>query len=298
MDIGKNIKELRLSKMMTQTELAGHEITRNMLSRIENGAALPSLGTVIYLAERLGVPAGLLLAEDGDTFVFLKNNLLNNIKKAFNDNNLELCIDMCNELLNQTDDDEIALIMVEATYRLAENELLNGHLYRSRELLDNAILYSQSTVYNTSTILHCAKNLFYHLRKISPTLDSDNIDSKKHALTSRNIAYSSELCAYLNILDDINNGVYNTAEACDFELNSALFSRHIAAKLAIKKGMYENALEILISAVENEDMIPKFIMYLISADIEICSKEICDYKRAYEYSINKISLLENMLSEG
>ena len=50
MDIGKKIKELRSAKLMTQTELAGHEITRNMLSRIENGAALPSIGTVIYLA--------------------------------------------------------------------------------------------------------------------------------------------------------------------------------------------------------------------------------------------------------
>ena len=52
MDIGKKIKELRLQKFMTQSELAGNEITRNMLSRIENGAAQPSLDTLKYLASR------------------------------------------------------------------------------------------------------------------------------------------------------------------------------------------------------------------------------------------------------
>ena len=70
MNIGKKIKELRTEKLMTQSELAGAEITRNMLSRIENEAALPSLGTVLYLAERLGVPAGYLLSEGDEVPLF------------------------------------------------------------------------------------------------------------------------------------------------------------------------------------------------------------------------------------
>ena len=41
--IGEKIKALRISKRMTQSELAGDQITRNMLSLIENGSALPSL---------------------------------------------------------------------------------------------------------------------------------------------------------------------------------------------------------------------------------------------------------------
>ena len=39
MNIGERIRALRNAKMMTQTELAGKQITRNMLSRIENGSA-------------------------------------------------------------------------------------------------------------------------------------------------------------------------------------------------------------------------------------------------------------------
>lgn len=297
MDIGKNIKELRLSKMMTQTELAGHEITRNMLSRIENGAALPSLGTVIYLAERLGVPAGLLLSEDGDSFVFVKNNSLNNIKRAYVNKNYELCQDMCRELLERGNDDEVALIMSEVSYKLAETELLDGHLYVCKNLLDEAILYSEKTVYNTDSIYHCAKNLFYHMRHISPTLDSDNIDSKALDNYSRNISYLSELCKYLNILEDIESTPSST-DTRKILFGSSLYSSHIRAKSYMKNGMYSEALDILNNIISNEDIIPIFIMYILSADIEICSKQIGDYKNAYEYATNKISLLEAMLSEG
>ena len=50
MKIGEKIKSVRASKMMTQAELAGDGITRNMLSKIENGTALPSLTTLLYFA--------------------------------------------------------------------------------------------------------------------------------------------------------------------------------------------------------------------------------------------------------
>ena len=297
MDIGKKIKELRISKMMTQTELAGPEITRNMLSRIENGAALPSVGTVIYLAERLGVPSGLLLSEDEYSFVFLKNNMLNNIKRAYLDNNYELCRDMCRELLEQSNDDEISLIMAQATYKLAEISLLNGKLYTCKMLLDQALMYAKDTIYNTDTVYYCSKNLFYHIRSISPVLDSDNVDSRKHDIHSKNISNASELCKYLNALDDIeDNAIGLNTE--DIEFEHSLFYSHITAKSFIKNKMFDKALEILNSTVINESIIPVFIMYLLSADIETCAKHVGDYKSAYEYSKNKIALLENMLSEG
>ena len=40
LNIGEKIRQLRISKLMTQADLAGDQITRNMLSRVENGAAL------------------------------------------------------------------------------------------------------------------------------------------------------------------------------------------------------------------------------------------------------------------
>ena len=72
MNIGNKIKTLRLAKMLTQQELAGDMITRNMLSRIENGFALPSLQTLVYISDKLCIPAGYLLAEDDEEFDYRK----------------------------------------------------------------------------------------------------------------------------------------------------------------------------------------------------------------------------------
>jgi len=58
--IGERIRQLRTRRGLTQKELAGEQMTRNMLSLIENGSALPSLASLAYLSEMLGVP-GLFL---------------------------------------------------------------------------------------------------------------------------------------------------------------------------------------------------------------------------------------------
>lgn len=52
--LGEKIKTLRKEKKLTQTELAGPELTKSMLSQIENGKATPSMKTLQYIAEKLG----------------------------------------------------------------------------------------------------------------------------------------------------------------------------------------------------------------------------------------------------
>lgn len=56
--LGQKIKNARLEMGLTQKELCGGDITRNMLSRIETGDAYPSLETLCCLASRLGLPPG------------------------------------------------------------------------------------------------------------------------------------------------------------------------------------------------------------------------------------------------
>lgn len=74
-DLGKKIKEARLAKKMTQAEVVGDFITRNMLSQIESGTAMPSVKTLSYLAGVLGLPAEQLIDSDGggDAFRILQN---------------------------------------------------------------------------------------------------------------------------------------------------------------------------------------------------------------------------------
>ena len=115
MTIGEKIKKLRTDKLMSQSELAGSEITRNMLSQIEHGSALPSLSTVRYIAARLNVSPGFLLAEDEDEMLYLKQAEINNIKKAFTARNYYLCRDMCQNC--SWSDDELMLISAQPLSR-------------------------------------------------------------------------------------------------------------------------------------------------------------------------------------
>ena len=62
--LGQKIKELRLAKKLTQREVVGDFITRNMLSQIESGTATPSVRTLAYLAKVLEVPVSTLLESD------------------------------------------------------------------------------------------------------------------------------------------------------------------------------------------------------------------------------------------
>ena len=64
MELGQRIRQLRLSKGMSQRQLCGDVITRNMLSQIENGSARPSMDTLSYLAARLEKPVSFFLEED------------------------------------------------------------------------------------------------------------------------------------------------------------------------------------------------------------------------------------------
>ena len=64
--LGQRIKEARLAKKMTQTEVVGSFITRNMLSQIESGNAVPSMKTLTYLAKVLELPPSIFVSDGTD----------------------------------------------------------------------------------------------------------------------------------------------------------------------------------------------------------------------------------------
>ncbi|WHY86875.1 helix-turn-helix transcriptional regulator [Neobacillus novalis] len=61
--LGERIREIRKKKKMTLEELAGKELTKGMLSLIENNKANPSMESLTYIAKRLDVEVSDLLEE-------------------------------------------------------------------------------------------------------------------------------------------------------------------------------------------------------------------------------------------
>src|SRR5215475_6220108 len=59
--LGARVKQLRLARGMTQSELAGSRCTKEYVSQIERGRARPTAETLAYVAGRLGVDATYLV---------------------------------------------------------------------------------------------------------------------------------------------------------------------------------------------------------------------------------------------
>ena len=65
--IGERLRAARLAGRppLRLADVAGERLTVGMLSKIERGRVSPSLGTLRYLAGRVGVPLAALFGEDG-----------------------------------------------------------------------------------------------------------------------------------------------------------------------------------------------------------------------------------------
>ena len=63
MTMGQRILRARQEAGLSQRQLAGEVMTRNMLSALEHDGANPSVATLRYLSEKLGKPVSYFLGE-------------------------------------------------------------------------------------------------------------------------------------------------------------------------------------------------------------------------------------------
>ncbi len=290
MNIGEKIKKLRTEKLMTQSELAGTEITRNMLSRIENGAALPSLGTIQYIAKRLNVSVGYLMADEKDEQIYFKYNEIDNIKKAYMAGDFKICRDMCYNA-RSCNDDEVKLVLSECLLELGIEEFNSGRLRNACSYFDEAIESCSATVYNTCFIVAMAGVYFRYMKTLSSTLESSVLDTEKINIYP---ALSNEFCIY---------AIYNSDDSCKeiVARTEALnpkgpYAMHISAKENMESNNFSEAYKLLHEILYSLIEVPQPILYHVICDLEICCKELGDYKGAYEYSLEKLSSLQKLLS--
>ena len=291
MELGEKIKALRTSKLMTQTELAGNEITRNMLSRIENGAAQPSLDTLKYIAAKLNVSPGFLLADAGDEDMYIKHSDITGIKTAYLTGDYRICRDMCINSKSASDD-EIQLILAECTKRIAVEEFNRGNLHLACEYFDLALESCAGTIYDTSYLSSICAMYFKYMRYISATLSSNSIDETDVPTYA---AMNDRFCSYAGAFLERKNGGNVIIELAS-EDGKDIYSTHLTALDYLASGDYQSAYDCLHAILIGEEQIPEPMMYFIFCDLEVCCKEISNFKGAYEYSIDKIELLQKMLS--
>ena len=111
---------------MTQKELAGDNVTRTLLSQIENDKALPSVQTVCFLAARLGIPVGYFLSDGEEAERYLRFGHAEKANEAYLAGDYTAAIREA-KLLPEGDHDRARLLCA-SFYRLGWEKLSIGAL--------------------------------------------------------------------------------------------------------------------------------------------------------------------------
>lgn len=295
MNVGEKIRNLRLEKLMTQADLAGDQITRNMLCTIERGAALPSLPTARYIASRLNVPVGYLLADEGDDFAYRKMAAMPNVQHALRSGDYAGCLAMLGANLGDAFDDEIALIRAECEYRIAKEAFDNGRLRAAAAGFDRAIAAAKNTVYDTGWIRTRSAVYFRYLSLLSPTLSSDMLEVSEIE-TAKSVG--DDFCAYVLAKEALDDGRRGELSAYLSRYGGTVYAERLSALALMYDGKTDEAIAAFERLLSSDALTVGVLMYEIFGDMDHCCRQVDDYKRAYEFTSSRMGLLERLLEEA
>ena len=276
-NIGEKIRRLRQNRKMTQSELAGDQITRNMLSRIENDDALPSLPTLLYLADRLHVPAGYFLSDNASLIAYKKEEFLPALKNWYSLGNYKEVVRLYRRDFEEADD-EVAFIVAKSALECAREALHRGTVKTADKYLALAKEMKEKTIYADSRF-----DALFTL--LSSTLE--NIQLPKFALSGSDYEALSADALWKELY------LYLSEKAEGYTFRDPHFAAHVAAKKLMVAGRYKEALSAL-SAIEEQKSKPGFsvlVLFRLYGDIESCHKELGDFEEAYRYASKRLSLL-------
>lgn len=178
MTLGQKIRAARQARGMTQKEVVGEYITRNMLSKIENDAATPSVRTLEYLAGALDLPTGYFL-DGADVSDGSSPDGLDEARQAFREGDWSGCLDLLAADKKAGTTDEGCLLRALAGLRAARQALAAGRLEEARELAETAQYYNQEGLYRSRDT---AAALSILLGEVLRRLGEDDIQVQREAL--------------------------------------------------------------------------------------------------------------------
>ena len=299
-EIGEKIRKFRKMRGMTQAELAGESITRNMLSLIENGGASPSLQTIEYLADRLGIsPASFFIESFDDLNDHTKENN-DNIKALFFDKEYRKCFDLIQKFYkNRTDEmsDELLLVSAEVSLRIGMQKVLKGAFESGAQYLSSAREYSSKCRYSTEWI--DSQIFIYEAVIENSDCPMQSLDKDYFLKIRRCTGYEFYNYLYAVRLIDDNRG----DEAAQFlkfnKIIEASHKEHINAKfmlLSDNTSLKKQALNTLSEMIKKAPVYPldAVTRYLILKDIEFAARSLDNYEIAYKYASMRLKIISDM----
>lgn len=138
MELGEKLRQARLEAGLSQRQLCGDVITRNMLSLIEHGTARPSMETLKLLAARLGKPVSFFLEENALTSPNL--TVMEMARRLFDGGNFDAAAQVMEEYRapDPVFDREKQLLQTMVLLHLAEQAMGERRYPYALELLNKA----------------------------------------------------------------------------------------------------------------------------------------------------------------
>ena len=264
MELGEKIRAARLEAGLSQRQLCGGVITRNMLSQIENGAARPSMDTLRYLAEQLGKSVSYFLEDQAVTSPNQERMLL--ARSAFEAGDPAAALEQLAGY-RQPDpvfDREYYLLLALCRMAMARVAAADGRLPYAQALLDQTAQAGVHTPYYTPAL---ERERLLILAGVSPAR------SVEAALPRDDRELLLRADAALARKD------YTQCAAC---LDAAW--DHQAPQWHRLRGEAEFGQQHFSAAAEHfraaEDACPKETI----PRLEACYRELGDFKKAYEYA--------------
>ena len=280
--IGEKIKELRLKKRMTQKDLSGDQITRNMLSLIENGTATPSVATLVHIASRLEVPVGFFFsASEEEETKYLKMSVAGKAKSLYAEKNYSACVDISSSLPAGVCDDEISMIAGISYLKLSEKYAKASDMKKAHEALKKAEEYSALSIYLGSDFASAVT----YFNTLFDALCSDAIPD---ALLD--ISVSGELVPREIPEFFIGCSFAEQGKKSDLNFLTVSAKRFIDALLLI----FENKLSesfLLLKEILNAPL-PYYMQYRVISALEKTANSLSDFKSAYTFARKKLDLID------
>ena len=261
MELGQRIRQARTEAGLSQRQVCGNVITRNMLSLIEHGSAKPSMDTLQYLAEQLHKPMSYFLGEDSRS----PNEIcMQKARSAPPEQVLEIFSGYVSP--DPVFDWEKNLLEALTCLNLAEKAVRSGRLLYGADLLEQARKAGTQTAYYTPELERRRLLLLSRTHMEDPAqLAAKLPDNTEEILLRAEAALGRqepELCADL-------------LRSCSLQ---GVQWHHLMGQALMQQKQYGDAASHFLLCGESPQILEA---------LEICFREMGDFKKAYEYACRR-----------
>lgn len=294
MNLGEKIKNARLERHMTQKDVVGDYITRNMLSKIENGSATPSVKTLEYLAGALGLPAGYFMTEsNGDE---LTPGSISDARAQFKQGNFDACVQLLEALdMEGGYRDEAMLLMARAKIGLSKKAMAEGRYEEAIRLAQEAISHNDeslyvSTAFRTEALLLIARCTMELEGDFLKAMDDYQASYQDQGLGE---FYRLTMAEYYIGQGDLASAKKEMDSILRLSEASKPAYLMLQGSMDLKDSQYEQAAKQLEKAEQLARTTgSNYFMFSLYAMLEQCYREMEDFKKAYHYASMQLQIKE------